>query len=544
MIDTEILIVGAGPVGLTLALDLARRGIRVMLVEKNPAPLKLPKMERSNPRTMEIYRRLGVIDRIRAAGLPADMPMDVFITTSLAAPPLVHQVYPSVAETRRQIAANTDGTLPREPYQLISQYTLEPILMDALRTYSNATIRQATDFVALEQDETGVTARIQPQDGAEEEVRARYLVGCDGGGSSVRRVLGVGLEGRPQLGVITNIFFRCDDLLEKCKIGFGRHYCIAGVGAHGGAAGVIVVQDDMKHMAFHTQTPEGFDPVELLRDVSGLDIQPEILFTGNWSQHLVVAERHSVGRVFLAGDANHLYLPAGGLGMNTGVGDAANLGWKLEAVLKGWGGPGLLESYGAERSPVAWRNCEAAGWAVEGPIQWRQAFTAKVLEHSEEGRAARDAFVAIADPANRRVYEMHGADRGYSYRSGVIASEEGPAPETPITEYVPSAWPGAHLPHMWLGPDDALYDRLPDNGFTILVLGEDGDDMAPLADAIRGYGATVSVLRIGDPKLRAVYDRTFLLVRPDLHVAWRSDSAPADPAGIAAIVTGHAAPDN
>lgn len=538
MIETDVVVVGAGPVGLTTTLDLARRGVNVLLIEKNPAPVRLPRMERSNPRTLELFRRLGMVDRIRAAGLPADMPMDVYIARSLTEAPLVHQKYPSVDEYRARIAACTDGTEPREPYQLISIYTLEPLLLDELRTLPNVTIRHSTEFLGLEQDDDGVTATIRGEDGAETAVRAHYLVGCDGAASAVREAIDVTLEGRFNLGKLTNIFFRCDDFFEKCELGFARHYCLAGLGAYAGAGGVIVVQDDMKHMALHTVTEEGFDPVALLRSVSGLDINPEILFVGDWTQHMAVAPRHSVGRVFLAGDSNHIYMPAGGLGMNTGIGDATNLAWKIEAAIKGWGGPELLESYDEERRPVTWRNCHAAAWAVDGPIAWRTAYSSLIHEDTPEGRAARQLFVLRADPESRRIYEMHGADRGYRYTSRVIASEEGPATESSITVYEPSTWPGAYLPHVWLAPNDALYDRIPTEGFTLLNLGDDQAALAPLAAALRATGAPVAEMHIADPQIRAVYERNYLLVRSDLHVVWRSDAPPEEPARIAAVVTG------
>lgn len=538
MTETDVLVVGAGPVGLTTALDLAQRGVRVLLIEKNPAPVRLPRMERSNPRTLELFRRLGMVDRIRAAGLPPDMPMDVYIARSLAEAPLVHQKYPSVNEYRGRIAACTDGREPREPYQLISIYTLEPLLLDELRTLPNVTIRHNCEFLDLAQDDGGVTTTVRDADGAEESVRSRYVVGCDGGSSSVRRAIGISLEGRFNLGTLTNIFFRCDDFFEKSKLGFARHYCMAGLGAYAGAGGVVVVQDDMKHMALHTVTPEGYDPVELLREITGLDINPEIIFTGDWTQHMAVTERHSSGRVFLAGDSNHVYMPAGGLGMNTGIGDATNLAWKIAAVMQGWGGPDLLESYDEERRPVTWRNCHAAAWAVDGPIWWRTAYSPDIHEDTPEGRAARQHFVLRADPESRRIYEMHGADRGYRYNSRVIASEEGPATESSITVYEPSTWPGAYLPHVWLAPDDALYDRIPTEGFTLLNLGDDPQALASLARALRATGAPVAEMHITDPQIRAVYERNYLLVRCDLHVVWRGDAPPDEPARVAAVVTG------
>ena len=539
--DTDVAVIGAGPVGLTLALDLARRGVRVLLVEKHAEPLKLPKMERSNPRTMEIWRSLGVMDDIRAAGLPSQMPMDVLIVRNLLERPLVHQRYPSVAETRRKIAATNDGSLPREPYQLVSQFLVEPILLSrALRT-PNIEVWLGTEFCSLRHEERGVTADLRNGAGEMSTVSCRYLVGCDGGGSAVRKELGVKLAGDASIGTIFNIFFRCEDFVAKSRVGFARHYCFAGLLAGGGAGGTIVIQGDMKHLALHIMSEPPQDPAALLRQVTGLDIDPQVLHAAPWTQHMLVAERHMQGRVFLAGDANHLYIPAGGLGMNTGIGDAANLAWKLAAALRGWGGPRLLESYHAERSATAHRNRDAARWAVEGVVGWRSAFSPEIFADTAAGREAMADFLEIAEAGNRRVYEMHGADLGYRYVSAIVDTSEGPAPESPITEYQPSTWPGAHLPHVWLAPDESIYDRLSIEAHTLLVLGNANPQVDTLQAAFRAIGAPLEVLRIADPQIRRVYERDLLLLRPDRHVAWRGNRLPRKPQALALRVTGQTA---
>jgi len=197
--NTQVLIVGAGPVGLTLAIALGQRGVRCVLIEQKDAPQFLPKMERCNARTMEIYRRMGIAERIRAAGLPADCPMDVFIVTSLIDPPLLHLPYPSVAQAKAAIAARNDGTLPLEPSQLISQYTLEPLLRSVAEAIPHATVRYGCELVAFSQDAACVRARIKRTGAPDEEISADYLVGCDGGGSFVRKELGIALSGDANL---------------------------------------------------------------------------------------------------------------------------------------------------------------------------------------------------------------------------------------------------------------------------------------------------------------------------------------------------------
>jgi 2-polyprenyl-6-methoxyphenol hydroxylase-like FAD-dependent oxidoreductase len=534
--DADVLVVGAGPVGMTLALDLGRRGVKTILIDAKTAPLKLPKMERSNPRTMEIYRRLGIVDRLRAAAYPADVAMDCFIATSLVAPPLVQQRYPSVNEARGAIARCHDGSLPREPYQLISQYTLEPILLDELRHCPAVEVRLGTSLLSFTQDTDGVTAQLS---GEQPDLRVQYLAGCDGAGSLVRKTLGITLTGDGGLAQVSQVFFRSDNFYKKCTIGPGRHYSFVGKSDGGaGVGGVIAVQDDRRHFTMQTTSPEGTDFAAEIRRTVGAEIGVEILYTGQWTQHMMVATSFGAGRVFLAGDANHLFIPAGGLGMNTGIGDAINLGWKLEAMAKGFGGPELGRSYLAEREAVVRRNLAAVWHAVRGVMQWRAAATAALFEDGAGGDTARAEFAAFAEPLNRRVYEMHGTELGYRYASPVIAPEAGPPPPDDSFAFLPSTYPGRHLPHLWLADGTALYDRL-GAGYTLLRLGGNRAGTQPLEYELQNLNVPLAVIDIDDPAARDICERNFLLLRPDMHVAWRGDAPPEHPRDLARLVSGH-----
>ncbi len=538
MNEIEVLVVGAGPTGLTLAIDLAHRGVRTILVERHERPLSLPKMERTNPRSMEIFRRLGVADRLRSAAYPAEAALDVYVVTSLAEPPLAHLRYPSVADAKARIAACSDGSAPRECYQLISQYTLEPILIDAAKHTRGLTVREGTELISFSQDDSGVTAFMRQVNGAETTVRARYLVACDGGGSTVRRQLGIKLLGTPAVSQLRQVFFRCDQFYGKSQIGAARHYAFAGQdSARGGAGGMIVVQDDRRHFTLQSTAPIDTNWRDEIRSVTGIDIEPEILFVNEWSQNYMIAERYREGRVLLAGDAVHLFIPAGGLGMNTGVGDGYDLAWKLAATVRGWGGPNLLHSYEAERRVVALRNIAASSKAVEGVLKWRSLYSAKLREDSAAGRAARARFAQAAEPLIRMVYEMHGTELGYRYASPIICPEIGNAPPDDPYTYRPTTWPGARLPHVWLADGAALHDRL-GLGYTLLRLSPHASGCASLESAIRATGAGLDVMDIHDPRLKGIYERDLVLARPDLHVCWRGDSAPSNFADIAAIVTG------
>jgi 2-polyprenyl-6-methoxyphenol hydroxylase-like FAD-dependent oxidoreductase len=535
-LDTQVVIVGAGPVGLTLAIELGRRGVRCTIVEQKPAPAKLPKMERCNARTMEIYRRMGIVEKVRAAGLPAHCPMDVFIVTSLIEPPLLHLPYPSVAEARAQIAAKNDGSMPLEPYQLISQYTLEPLLKSIAETLPLVNVRYGSTFVSFAQDAAGVTADIETAEGRSEQIKAHYLVGCDGGASSVRRQLGIKLAGEANLAQFRQALFRCDDLYERIAIGKGRHYHVAD-----GRATFLIVQDDTRHFTLHATVENDAEMAITFEKIVAMPVDYEMLYVGEWRQNLLLAESYAEGRVFLAGDAVHLVIPTGGLGMNSGVGEAIDLAWKLAAVLQGWGGPGLLASYEIERRQVGERNVAASTYASRGRRAWRAEYRPCIRDNTPEGAAARTHLARVADREQRKSNDMIGAELGYRYvGSPIIGPEPGEGPPHEFIDYVPTTWPGARLPHVWLDNGTALHDRIGD-GFTLLRLGGTQADVSAFAQAMRATGAPLDVLEIAEETARAVYGYDLLLLRPDLHVAWRGNQPPENAKRLAAVVTGRMA---
>ena len=531
-VDTQVLIVGAGPVGLTLALDLGRRGIDCILIEQKDAPQFLPKMERCNARTMEIYRRLGIAQKIRDAGFPRETPMDVFIVTSLVEPPLLHLPYPSVAQAQAQIAACNDGSMPLEPYQLISQYTLEPLLKSVAETIPCIDVRYGCEFASFTQDGNEVCARVT-RGGATEELRALYLVGCDGGSSAVRRQLGIKLQGEANLLQLRQALYRCDDLFERIPIGKGRHYHVADA-----RNSFLIVQDSTRHFTLHSVAESDADMATMFEQVVAMPVEYEMLYVGEWKQNLLLADGYGEGRVFLAGDAVHLVIPTGGLGMNSGVGDAIDLSWKLAATLQGWGGPNLLASYEIERRQIGARNVEASRQASRGRRAWREAWKADIRDDTPAGAETRATLARIADVEQRKSNEMVGAELGYRYRdSPLIWPEDRDGPPDDFMKYVPSSWPGARLPHVWLRDGGALHDRIGD-GYTLLRFGGTDAEPAPLAQGFAARGAPFTVLDIADARPRDIYGCDLLLLRPDLHVVWRGNHLP-DPAKLAALATGH-----
>ncbi len=535
--DSEVLIVGGGPTGLTLAIDLGKRGVRCTLIEQKARPAFLPKMERINARTMEIYRRMGLAQQIRAAGLRADCPMDVYIVLALNEPALLHLPYPSVAQAQAETRASDDGSLPLEPYQLISQYTLEPLLKSIAETIPAVTVRFACEFLSLQQDRDGVTARVRGSDGREQDLRSAYLVGCDGGTSPVRKELGIKLSGEGNLLGLRQALYHCEELFERLPLGNGpgkgRHYHVAD-----NKATQLIMQDSTKHWTLHSMLETDAEMDRQFESTVGVPIKYERLSCDPWRQNLLLADRYGKGRVFLAGDAVHLVIPTGGLGMNSGIGDAIDLSWKLAATLRGWGGPQLLQAYEIERRQVGEHNVGASRYATLGRRKWRSMWRPDIRDDTPAGAASRHNLSAVADIEQRKSNEMIGAELGYRYVDSPIICNIPGGPEHLFREYQPTTWPGARLPHVWLDDGTPMQDRIPD-GYTILKLGRTKADLSGLERAIRARGAPVTVLDVPDRIARDIYGHDLILLRPDLHVVWRGNAAPEDAAEVAAIATGH-----
>lgn len=536
--DTDVLIVGAGPVGLMLALDLGKRGIRTTIVEQKPEPAFLPKMERCNARTMEIFRRMGIVDKVRKAGLRNDCPMDVFVVLALNQPPLLHLTYPSVDEARAATSGVNDGTMPLEPHQLCSQYTLEPLLKAEVEAQSTVDVKFGHAFVSFAQDAERVTTLVRTLDGRDVTIRSKYMVGCDGGGSPVRKQLGIALRGEGNLMQLRQALLRCDELYERMPIGpgpgHGRHYHVAD-----DKATFLIMQDSTRHWTLHATVETDEEMCAQFEKTVGIPVKYEMLSCAPWRQNLLVADRFQTGRVLLAGDAVHLVIPTGGLGMNTGVGDAIDLGWKLAAVLKGWGGPGLIASYEAERRQVAERAVGASRYASNGRRKWRSQWRADIRDATLDGEAARQNLARVADVEQRKTNEMIGADLGYRYVSSPIVWDIPGGPELLFRTYQPTTWPGARLPHVWLDDGSPMQDHIPYEGYTLLKLGRTKADTRGLEAALRATGAPVAVFETASEAAREVYGFDLLLLRPDMHVAWRGNQPPEEPAEVAGVVTGH-----
>lgn len=542
--ETEVAVVGAGPVGLTLALDLACRGVQVVLVEQEPRTKSFPRADRLNARTMECFRRLGLADLIRERGFPPEMPMNVYIVSRLTEPPEVAIECPSVADYRRAIEATNDGSLPLEPYQLVAQNDLEALLRETLATFPNVILLFSHRAIRLRQDSVGVEL-VTDGPGGEKIVHASYVVGCDGAHSTVRHLIGIDMEQPVNLqATLTQVIFRSPDLFAAIPYKGRHYYFLDGFGS------TLVVQGNRREFILHSGRPPDSDWPRILQDLIGLPFEYEISHVFTWHPRALVAARFRKGRVFLAGDAAHLVTPWGGLGANSGIGDALNLSWKLAGVIQGWGGPALLDSYEVERRPIAVQNARASAWAFEGATRlgalasaWVEAAEAERAPLKQEMESAKADLVRYAGPQDERLGGKHigsmlGLELGYVYdTSPIVMPDAWTGAWLDYYVYRPDARPGARLPHVWLKDGRAIQDML-DKWYVILDL-TGRHDTSGLEFAFAALGAPVAVLRQDESAARDVYRGSLLILRPDLHVVWRGHSPPEDPKTVASVATGH-----
>jgi 2-polyprenyl-6-methoxyphenol hydroxylase-like FAD-dependent oxidoreductase len=517
MQQTQVLIAGGGPVGLMLATVLGSYGIKTILVERNLTTTRHPKMDITNGRSMELFRKFGLVDALRKAAVPEANPFDVSWVTTMSGHELHRFRYPSPIEARRNILERNDGTQSREPAMRVSQVEIEPVLKRAAEACADVDVRFGIAFEDFREDADGVVATLRNSTtGETEQVRCAYLAGCDGGSSRVREILQIALDGTPRTALRFMVHFRSTarDVLQRWGIAW--HYQAP--------LGTLIAQNDDDIWTLHARLEEGtavdrIDPAALLTRFCGTSIDHEILVANAWTPHLLLAQSYGRARVFLAGDAAHQYIPTGGYGMNTGIGDAVDLGWKLAATLRGFGGPRLLGSYEIERWPIGLRNREASAGHTKVRIAIAECYrNARVLDEplDEARRAELSAAIAALGNAEN---ESWGIEFGYVYdRSPVVAHETGATPPTDPVRYQPTTMPGARLPSTFLQDGSALFDRL-GPWFTLVNFG--AMDASPLVAAAEQAGVPLQVLSLREGALEGVYGRDALLVRPDQHIAWR-----------------------
>jgi 2-polyprenyl-6-methoxyphenol hydroxylase-like FAD-dependent oxidoreductase len=532
-LQAQVLIVGAGPVGLTLAMDLAQRGISVLVAEIRPRgePPNV-KCNHVSARSMEIFRRLGVAQKLRDTGLPADYANDVAYRTTVTGAELSRIPIPCRRD-RYTATGGPDTWWPTpEPPHRINQIYLEPVLFAHAQAMPDLRILNRTRIDDFSQHGEGVhVSGVNLDTGETVHMNCSYMVGCDGGRSAVRKKIGATLSGTDVVGRVQSTYFRAPSLLGLFK----HQPAWATFALNPRRCGNLYAIDGRETWLLHnylTAAETDFEAVDrdwALREILGVgaDFEYDILSKEDWVGRRLVADRFRDRRVFICGDASHLWIPMAGYGMNAGIADAMNLSWTLAAVLQGWGGERALEAYEAERLPITEQVSKFAMNHALALQKQREGVPAGIEDDGEAGEAARTRAGQALYDLNVRQYCCGGLNFGYFYdQSPLIAYDGEQAPAYTMDQFTPSTVPGCRTPHLWLDDGRSLYDAM-GAGYTLLRF-DPAADSAPLESAARERGMPLAVLDVSSAAAAGLYQHAFVISRPDQHVAWRGQSAPAD----------------
>lgn len=519
-----VLIAGGGPVGLSLAVELGLRDIPVTLVEKRDGKLTVPRMSQVSTRCMEFCRRWGIAEKVRNTVWTNTHALDFVYLTSLTGDEIARQKVPSYQER-----GPLDYT-PEGPCHCPQIY-FDPILAALAGSLPSVTLRYNTALESLQQEHDGVRATlVDSLTGATETVATRYLVGCDGPGGVVRDAVGIALGGLGGLANSVNIFFRSPELPDLHDKGWARFYrCIDEDGSWGEM--IAIDGKELWRLTVYDHKDGDIDSDAYLRRMAGRDFPYEILSTLAWERRDCLADTYRKNNVFIAGDTAHQVSPTGGIGMHTGVVEAVNLGWKLAAVIDGWGGATLLDSYEAECRPIAAYNVEISTRSFHNitALPGGDAIAALLPKDNPEKAIAELRRLTIPDFVKAQ-FIFTG--------SPVCKYDTGdPDPADVRNGGIQSSQAGSRAPHGWLGDGEALFDRLgPD--FTLLRFGEAPETAQGMMEAAAACGLPLKVLDIANEDLTDLYKKRLVLVRPDGHVAWRGDVCPDDSAALIDTVRG------
>jgi 2-polyprenyl-6-methoxyphenol hydroxylase-like FAD-dependent oxidoreductase len=547
-LDSSVIIAGGGPAGLMLAIELGRREIPTLLLSDRPSTTTFPQANATQARTMEHYRRLGFAAAIRSIGLPGDYPTDVAYFTRIARYELARFELPAARDARDLVKTLSGSWSAAELPHRGSQLYVERVLRAVAEKLAPVSLRFGWRVEAFRDSGDHVTVdAVEIESGEKRRFASAYFAGCDGGRSTVRRQLGFSYQGEAGVardymgGRMLSIWFRAPALYDAIPNKRAWQYWAVNATQRG----LLVAVDGSQEFVFMFQLRPGEDESRISDEWAkttfyqalGAQCPIEIIQRMPWTAGLtLVAEKFQQGRVFLLGDAVHLFTPTGGLGYNTAIEDAVNLGWKLAARLKGWGGAGLLASYETERRQVALRNtgyarrfADSIGNFVPSPL---------LEEETPEGAAARAEAGTYLNRHAREEFNIPGITFGARYDGSPLVPPDGTAPPADSANvYVPSATPGGRAPHAWLGDGRSLYDAFGFE-FSLLRLGPKPPDTAAFIEAARRRGMPLSIVDQPGDALRDLYAADLALIRPDQIVAWRGNAVPANVDALLAAAAG------
>jgi 2-polyprenyl-6-methoxyphenol hydroxylase-like FAD-dependent oxidoreductase len=530
---TSVLIVGAGPVGITLAMDLAWRGIEVTVAEQRsrgePPSVKCNHVA---ARTMEIFRRLGVARTVRDAGLPADYPNDVAFRTTTTGIEFARIPIPCRAERYTATGGPDTGWPTPEPPHRINQIYLEPLLVDYAAAMPGVTLLNRVRVDGFAQSADRVVATADDVDSGEAlEIECRYMVGCDGGRSEIRRRIGASLTGDAVVGRTQSTYIRAPSLIGRMQA--KPAWSTQSMNPRR-SANVFAIDGRETWLIHNYLRPEetDFDAVDRDRCIRlilgvGPEFEYEVLGKEDWIGRRMLADRFRDRRVFICGDAAHIWVPFGGYGMNAGIADATNLSWTLAGVLTGWAAPAILDAYEAERWPITEQVSKYAMGTALALARERGAVPTEIEDPGPPGDAARAALGATMMALHTPQFCCGGLNFGSFYeRSPIIAYDGEAAPGYSMYDFTPSTVPGCRTPHVWLRDGRSLYDAM-GGWFTLLRL-DPSTDVDTIVAAARARRLPLSVLDVASDEVAGLYRHKLVLSRPDQHVAWRGDAAPGD----------------
>jgi 2-polyprenyl-6-methoxyphenol hydroxylase-like FAD-dependent oxidoreductase len=542
-IESDVLIVGAGPVGLTLAIDLAWRGIDVTVIETRARAIPPePKCNHVAARTMEIFRRLGIAEKVRNAGLPADYPHDISYRTTFTGQELTRIRIPC----RRDRFTMTDGPdcnwpTPEPPHR-INQIFLEPILFEHAAAQPRIRIINRTSVEDVVVSDMSASALLRDLDsGAVRRMSSRFLIGCDGARSIVRKAIGAKLSGDDVVQRVQSTYIRAPDLLS-----LQRHERAWGTGSiNPRRAGMVYAIDGRERWLVHNYMKpdepdfEQVDRDACIRTILGVnsDFRYDVISKEDWVGRRLIADKFRHRCAFIAGDAAHIWVPYAGYGMNAGIADAMDLSWLLAAHLNGWAPRSILDAYEAERCPITSQVSRFAMSHAEAEIRRRGAVPADIEDAGSQGELARREVGRLAYEINAQQYACAGLNFGTYYdRSPIIAYDGAEHPAYTMDSYTPSTVPGCRTPHFWRDDGGSIYDAMGPE-FTLLRF-DSSLDTAPLEAAALRRALPLTVLDVEVSAARGLYGHRLVLSRPDQHVAWRGDALPLDPLALIDRVRG------